>query len=73
MDRLAPAMAKASRTGFACLALAITSAVTADPPFQGTVHDIGADIVTDADPTSFLSLECAGRGLRTVFDRRPNA
>ena len=44
----------------------------ADPPYGGTVHDIDADIITDADATALASLEYTGRGTRTVFDRRPD-
>ena len=44
----------------------------ADPPFRGTVHDIDADIITDLDVTALISLEFNGRGIRTVFDRRPD-
>ena len=44
----------------------------ADPPFRGTVHDIDADIITDRDVTALISLEFTGRGIRTVFDRRPD-
>ena len=43
-----------------------------DPPFRGTVHDIGTEIITSADATSLVGLQYAGRGIRTVFDRRPN-
>ena len=39
------------------------------PPFSGTIF-IDPDIITSADPTSFLALSDAGQGLRTMFDRR---
>ncbi len=55
------------------VAIAIGAGVAADPPFQGTVWDINADIVTPSDPSTLLSLDYTGRGLRTMFDRRPNA
>ena len=55
--------------GLVCI---MALAAQADPPFHGTVHDIDPDIVTSADPSSLLVVEYAGRGVRTVFDRRPN-
>ena len=60
-------------TGLLGLACAATLSAEADPPFLGTVHDIDPDIITSADPSSLLAVEYAGRGIRTVFDRRPNA
>jgi hypothetical protein len=41
----------------------------ADPPFGGTIF-IDPDIITPADPTTFLRLTDAGRGDRKMFDRR---
>jgi hypothetical protein len=39
------------------------------PPFAGTIF-IDPDIITADDPTAFLGLSDAGRGSRTMFDRR---
>ena len=39
------------------------------PPFGGTIF-IDPDIVTAADPTTFIGLESAGRATRTMYDRR---
>jgi hypothetical protein len=39
------------------------------PPFAGTIF-IDPDIITAADPTTFLGLADAGQGSRTMFDRR---
>ena len=39
------------------------------PPFAGTIF-IDPDIITPADPTTFVSLTPAGQGARTMFDRR---
>ena len=43
-----------------------------DPPFSGTVY-IDPDIITASDPTTFEGVTAAGRGVRTMFDRRVNA
>lgn len=45
--------------------------VPVDPPFGGTTF-IDPDILTPDDPTAFASLTPAGRGTRTMFDRRVN-
>ena len=42
-----------------------------DPPFSGTVW-IDPDIITSSDPTAFQDITAAGRGERTMFDRRVN-
>lgn len=39
------------------------------PPFGGTIF-IDPDIVTPADPSTFVGLTDEGRGSRTMFDRR---
>ncbi|MBO6573800.1 MAG: T9SS type A sorting domain-containing protein [Rhodothermales bacterium] len=52
------------------LALAISG--HGDPPFSGTVW-VDPDIVTAADPTAFESVSYSGRGMRTIYDRRPAA
>ena len=44
----------------------------AAPPYTGTGF-IAPDLITDSDPTTFLTLTDAGRGMRTVFDRRVDA
>lgn len=41
------------------------------PPFSGTIW-LDPDIITEADPTAFLSMEDAGRGQRRMYDRRVN-
>ena len=43
----------------------------AEPPFSGTIF-IDPDIITAADPTTFLGAPYAGQGVRTMFDRRVN-
>lgn len=42
-----------------------------EPPFAGTIF-IEPDIITENDPTAYLSLSDAGQGQRTMFDRRSN-
>ena len=42
------------------------------PPFSGTIF-IDPDIITAQDPTTFTGLTPAGRGMRSMFDRRVNA
>ena len=42
-----------------------------DPPFWGTIF-LDPDIITAADPTTFQGAPYAGRGMRTMFDRRVN-
>ena len=44
---------------------------TPSPPFQGTVF-IDPDVITPSDPTSLSEVTYAGRGERTMFDRRPS-
>ena len=44
----------------------------AAPPFAGTVY-IDPDIITASDPTTFQGVTAAGRGVRTMFDRRVDA
>ena len=52
--------------------IAISNKLTAQsPPFGGTIF-LDPDIITPEDPTAFLKLEAAGRGIRTMFDRRVN-
>ena len=41
----------------------------AEPPFWGTIF-IDPDIITASDPTTFTHMTYAGRGLRTMYDRR---
>ena len=41
----------------------------ADPPYHGTVW-IDPDIITSSDPTAFQDIIAAGRGERTMYDRR---
>lgn len=40
-----------------------------EPPYQGTAF-IAADFLTPADPTSLQGVTYAGRGERSIFDRR---
>lgn len=42
---------------------------TKSPPFSGTIF-IDPDIITPDDPTTFLDLNYAGTGSRTMYDRR---
>ena len=44
----------------------------ADPPFAGTLF-ISSTIMSDADPSSFISITYAGQGSRVMFDRRTAA
>ena len=44
----------------------------ADPPYAGTVW-IDPDVITPSDPTALVSVTDAGRGVRTMFDRRVEA
>jgi hypothetical protein len=67
--RLAPSAALALMfIALGILASGPTSA-RAEPPFFGTIF-IDPDIITPADPTSFLDATYAGRGQRQMFDRR---
>ena len=43
---------------------------TASPPYQGTVF-VDPDVITPSDPSSLIGVTYAGRGARTMFDRRP--
>jgi len=43
--------------------------VPTTPPFSGTIF-IDPDIITVADPTTFVGISPAGQGSRTMFDRR---
>lgn len=45
--------------------------IAQSPPFSGTIF-LDPDIITVSDPSTFLELEDAGRGMRTMFDRRVN-
>ncbi len=66
---------KLQSTVFACLLaffLFISDiALAQSPPFSGTIF-LDPDIITPEDPSTFLSLTDAGRGLRVMFDRRAN-
>jgi hypothetical protein len=46
-------------------------AVMADPPYDGTIH-FNKEIITTADPTTFLTLTDAGLRERLMYDRRLN-
>lgn len=54
--------------GCFCLLLA-DFRLLADPPFSGTIF-IDPDILTAFDRTSFVGLTSAGKGERTMYDRR---
>jgi hypothetical protein len=57
-----------------CLAvslLALIATLRAEPPFSGTIF-VDGDIITETDPTTFVSIVAAGRGNRVMFDRRVN-
>ena len=41
-----------------------------EPPYPGTVF-LDPDIITPSDPSSLIDVTYAGRGQRTMFDRRP--
>ncbi|MDP3517881.1 MAG: hypothetical protein Q8S94_12015 [Pseudohongiella sp.] len=41
------------------------------PPFSGTVF-VNVNIITSADPSSFVKVEAAGKGRREMYDRRAN-
>ena len=46
-----------------------TTLAQTEPPFWGTIF-IDPDIITEADPTSYLKVEDAGQGQREMYDRR---
>ncbi len=54
-----------------CLSLACAGpeGSVQEPPFQGTAF-IDPDLIVASDPSALLSLDHAGRGVRTMFDRR---
>lgn len=52
--------------------VALTDGAHAAPPFSGTIF-LDPDIITSADPTTFVSLSYAGQGVRTMYDRRVEA
>lgn len=58
-----------SRNIFLSLLMLIAPPAMAEPPFWGTIF-IDPDIIVEADPTTFDEIEYAGRGVRTMFDRR---
>lgn len=51
------------------LLAALTVSASALPPYDGTIF-IDPDIITSADPTTYLSYKAMGRGKRSMFDRR---
>ncbi len=53
----------------ACLGFFTPRTTQAAPPFSGTIF-IDPDIITEADPTTYLKIEDAGRGFREMYDRR---
>ena len=63
---------KTARVFSLCLFLLAFVSAHAAPPFYGTIF-LDPDIITAADPTTFTGLTYAGRGSRSMFDRRANA
>jgi len=63
-----------ARLQWACLAISLVAAqpAAAVPPFSGTIF-IDPDIITAADPTTYLTMSFAGQGTRLMFDRRIGA
>ena len=55
-----------------CLLSGILAIRAAEPPYHGTVF-IDPNILTASDPTAFQGVAAAGRGYRTMYDRRPDA
>lgn len=55
----------------AALLILCAAAARAVPPFNGTIF-LDPDIIKPTDPTAFLSAVDAGRGMRTMYDRRVN-
>ena len=51
------------------LFLCVPQLLRGEPPFSGTIF-IAPDIITENDPTTYLSLADGGQGQRTMFDRR---
>ncbi len=70
MRRPIPALLAAT-AALGLLALPASAAPT-EPPYGGTIF-IDPDILTADDPTTFVDVRFAGRGLRTVFDRRTDS
>ena len=52
-----------------CATTFVMQFAKATPPFDGTIF-LDPDVITDADPTAYQKLTDAGRGLRTMYDRR---
>lgn len=59
-----------SRIILACVGLTLSA--MAEPPYAGTIF-IDPDIITAADPTTFMSVVPKGRGQRSMFDRRTDS
>lgn len=53
------------------LAALTVTLVRAEPPFAGTLF-VDPDIITDNDPTTYVSTSFVGRETRNMFDRRTN-
>lgn len=64
-------LALLAATGKGLTAWDIPNKRAAEPPFSGTIF-IDPNIITEDDPTTFLSAAYTGQGLRTMFDRRIN-
>ena len=66
------------RSGLAALVLSLSFACAGPdpalegPPFRGTAY-IDPDLIVASDPSALRSLGYAGRGVRTMFDRRLDA
>jgi len=59
------------RHAFAIIAglFSLCGTVSAEPPFSGTIF-IDPDIITSADPTTYVKVIYRGKAVRSVFDRR---
>lgn len=64
-------LALLAATGKGLTARSIPNKRAAEPPFSGTIF-IDPNIITEDDPTTFLSAAYTGQGIRAMFDRRVN-
>jgi len=54
---------------YVALAIFVMHFAKASPPFGGTIF-LDPDVITESDPTAYQKLTDAGRGQRTMYDRR---
>jgi hypothetical protein len=52
-----------------CVTTFVMQFAKATPPFDGTIF-LDPDVITEFDPTAYQKLTDAGRGQRTMYDRR---